>query len=376
MDEFQYILNRLSELTDSELKDLDFSSGLSALDSSDIENDDKKRIKVLFNSIQKELPIEHFGVKGMKWGVRRYQNKDGSLTPAGKKREAEESAKKTIFGTAKAFSVKTRDGSSIDAKPIPKPSVGKRILDSLMGTPTDQQMGHRGDANYTLNDSKGNKVGELSLISKKDGVAYVDWIEIDKKQRGKGYATDVLNSLLETAKDSGYSKVELNAVKKARPLYERVGFTYKDMSKVNIMKRINEFEFGCKHMEYDLTKLRHSSDELLHYGILGMKWGVRRTEAQLARARGKKSSDEDASDDYKKAHDKKSVKSMSDKELRDRLNRLQMEQQYSKLNPTTVSKGKKIANGLLKAGTTVATVTTTALTIYNNFDKIKKLVKG
>lgn len=30
--------------------------------------------------------INHSGVKGMKWGVRRYQNKDGSLTPAGKKR--------------------------------------------------------------------------------------------------------------------------------------------------------------------------------------------------------------------------------------------------------------------------------------------------
>lgn len=28
----------------------------------------------------------HWGIKGMKWGVRRYQNKDGSLTPAGKKR--------------------------------------------------------------------------------------------------------------------------------------------------------------------------------------------------------------------------------------------------------------------------------------------------
>ena len=28
----------------------------------------------------------HYGTKGMKWGVRRYQNKDGSLTPAGKKR--------------------------------------------------------------------------------------------------------------------------------------------------------------------------------------------------------------------------------------------------------------------------------------------------
>ena len=30
--------------------------------------------------------IYHSGIKGMKWGVRRYQNPDGSLTPAGKKR--------------------------------------------------------------------------------------------------------------------------------------------------------------------------------------------------------------------------------------------------------------------------------------------------
>lgn len=30
--------------------------------------------------------LYHHGIKGMKWGVRRYQKKDGSLTPAGKKR--------------------------------------------------------------------------------------------------------------------------------------------------------------------------------------------------------------------------------------------------------------------------------------------------
>ena len=30
--------------------------------------------------------LYHWGVRGMRWGIRRYQNKDGSLTPAGKKR--------------------------------------------------------------------------------------------------------------------------------------------------------------------------------------------------------------------------------------------------------------------------------------------------
>lgn len=31
--------------------------------------------------------LYHFGVKGMKWGVRRYQNEDGTLTSLGKKRD-------------------------------------------------------------------------------------------------------------------------------------------------------------------------------------------------------------------------------------------------------------------------------------------------
>ena len=34
--------------------------------------------------------LVHYGVKGQKWGRRRYQNKDGSLTPAGRERYGSE----------------------------------------------------------------------------------------------------------------------------------------------------------------------------------------------------------------------------------------------------------------------------------------------
>lgn len=37
--------------------------------------------------------LYHHGVKGMKWGVRRYQNKDGSLTTAGKKKQIMDDSK-------------------------------------------------------------------------------------------------------------------------------------------------------------------------------------------------------------------------------------------------------------------------------------------
>lgn len=104
------------------------------------------------------------------------------------------------------------------------------------------------------------------------------------------------------------------------------------------------------------------NSELSHHGIIGMRWGTRRSSPQ--------STDGGSSSNKPK----KTAKDMSDDELRKVVNRLQMERQYSQLSSSKINKGKEYAQKLFKAGTTVAAVTTTALTLYNNAGKIKAIL--
>lgn len=78
---------------------------------------------------------------------------------------------------------------------------------------------------------------------------------------------------------------------------------------------------------------------LAHHGIKGMKWGVRRTPEQLARASGRPVKEiagkEKGSGGAKKtassSSGKKSLSDLSDDELRQRISRLELEKRYKDL---------------------------------------------
>ena len=124
------------------------------------------------------------------------------------------------------------------------------------------------------------------------------------------------------------------------------------------------------------------NNEIYHYGVPGMRWGVRRNQKQLGRIERKSKKEGWDNDATSAAKIKtKKVSQMSNKELRDLNNRMNLEQQHKDLSVRS-SKGRAAVKGFIATAGTLAAVSS-AVAIYakhgkkayNSIGKVKQLSK-
>ena len=122
-------------------------------------------------------------------------------------------------------------------------------------------------------------------------------------------------------------------------------------------------------MEYE----ENYDDFLQHYGVLGMKWGRRKARSNASSNKKPKSTAITKPKQTPKPKSKPTKRRLTDAELRAVVNRMRLEREYADLQYRASSRSK--VESVVKTIGTVAALTTSAIKIYENLNKISKIAK-
>jgi hypothetical protein len=95
------------------------------------------------------------------------------------------------------------------------------------------------------------------------------------------------------------------------------------------------------HSDLSTVSMNDAEDYISHFGIRGMKWGVRRSDAQLSKTSGDSVDAARAATTLKTIKTTKSLSSVSDADLNHLINRINTEKRYAELDTKTASLAKR-----------------------------------
>lgn len=143
--------------------------------------------------------LYHWGIKGMKWGVRRYQNKDGTLTPAGKRRYADDPEARSAVEVAKKNVKKANADYAKATNEYNKKTLGGLVYNKEA---TQKLLDSSRKVKYAKEDLKDAKT-KLKIPSKKSKRE----LALEQEYQNKGYSA-------EEAELAAYKRVKAEKVLK------------------------------------------------------------------------------------------------------------------------------------------------------------------
>lgn len=201
--------------------------------------------------IYKSEALYHHGIIGMKWGVRRYQRKDGSLTPAGEKRRAKLEAE--LKSREKVIKNKERTQAKIDKLSSKKAELDAReeALANGKKSATQKPAKPESSAKKSIKDMSDDELREMtnrmtletSYLNAKKNLANATPQQVSK---GKKFMDGLMNDVIApAAKAVGKDWLE-------KTLKDKLGLNDKDPLKKleNAYKKL-EWEQKIKNIQKD-----------------------------------------------------------------------------------------------------------------------------